>query len=220
MKEEKSELDSAQMQNESYMASLKTKNVNRLKSITVDTADIFECLKTLLLISLPHLTIICIFFAYSLIGATFIQEIETLDLFNKPGASKPAPNIPYHFINEFEANLKSRINTEAVDNQQNDLQVVISKFLNSKKIDENDARYKKLYTHLANYKDVLQADYKQSVLKIIQEEKRKLQIKLNKEISDAKSKEASNTLSWRFSNSLYYTISLLTTIGMFLYIFI
>jgi len=213
MKEEKSELDSTQMQNENYMASLKTKNVNRLKSITIDSGDFFECLKTLLIISLPHLTIVIIFFAYSIIGASFIQEIETLDLFNKASTPKPQLTVPHQYINEFEANLKSRLNAEALDKQPTDLQVVISKFLNNKKIDESDARYKKIYSHLENYKDALQTDFKQSILRLVQEEKRKLQIKLNKDIADTKSKEASSNLSWRFPNSLYYTISLLTTIG-------
>ena len=224
MREEKAQLDSSHLHSESYLASLRTKNMNRLKSITsFELADLFEFLKTLLLISLPHLTILCLFFVYSILGATVMQQLETTDLFNSnlKQSIDIKQNIDSKLFDKFESSIQVKLREwreefEKVQEDKNDLETLelVSQFLAANRINakKSEQTLRQLYSLFMNYKRSLISDYNEHTLKLIREEKSKF-LKTSLAKPGETMRSLNNKLSWDFPNSLYYTITLLTTIG-------
>ena len=152
---------------------------------------LLDFFKALFIVSLPHLALILIFLIYLLIGASIIQEI---DICNK---NDQQPVV----FKKFEDRVRERLNSTRDFEKENKKALEFLKKLvrtHKKNVDNNGSSNDTIYS--------------QRLVKTFLEYKQEMQLNLFSLMREESAVVAS-TDEFKFKNSFYFAITLLTAIG-------
>jgi hypothetical protein len=224
-------------------AELFDKARDKLKKLHLNS-NFIETIKTFSLLSLPHTSIIFIYFIYILFGAAIIQEVEVVSLDSANGAIKSDLDTQIRnqhnqdnfllILDKYEKNIVESIQRKMTDDSSSDdidqdderldmetLTLVTKLMRVEQKVDANsDEFYRKLIKYFVKYKEKLKSNFNSNIMQVLNNEKlivtRLIETSALPPSFTNETTENIKENIWSFRKSLYFVGTLLTTIGKLL----